>query len=73
MDVANNIEMKVRTDKDSTGYRKISLIDELGGSLSYNMAAKRRPWSDLNLRARIKLTKKYTYSMNAVFATYAYE
>ena len=73
MDVANNIEMKVRTDKDSTGYRKISLIDELGGSLSYNMAAKRRPWSDLNLRARIKLTKKYTYSMNAIFATYAYE
>lgn len=73
MDVANNIEMKVRTDKDSTGYRKISLIDELGGSLSYNMAAKRRPWSDLNLRARIKLTKKYTYSMNAVFATYAYK
>lgn len=73
MDVANNIEMKVRTDKDSTEYRKISLIDELGGSLSYNMAAKRRPWSDLNLRARIKLTKKYTYSMNAVFATYAYE
>ena len=73
MDVANNIEMKVRTDKDSTGYRKISLIDELGGSLSYNLAAKRRPWSDLNLRARIKLTKKYTYSMNAVFATYAYE
>lgn len=73
MDVANNIEMKVRTDKDSTGYRKISLIDELGGSLSYNMAAKRRPWSDLNLRTRIKLTKKYTYSMNAVFATYAYE
>lgn len=73
MDVANNIEMKVRTDKDSTGYRKISLIDELGGSLSYNMAAKRRPWSNLNLRARIKLTKKYTYSMNAVFATYAYE
>lgn len=73
MDVANNIEMKVRTDKDSTGYRKISLIDELGGSLSYNMAAKRRPWSDLNLRAHIKLTKKYTYSMNAVFATYAYE
>ena len=73
MDVANNIEMKIRTDKDSTGYRKISLIDELGGSLSYNMAAKRRPWSDLNLRARIKLTKKYTYSMNAVFATYAYE
>ncbi len=72
-DMSNNIEMKVRTEKDTTGYRKISLIDELGGSLSYNMAAKSRPWSDLNMRIRLKLTKSYTFSLNAVFATYAYE
>ncbi|MCM1107809.1 MAG: hypothetical protein NC388_02005 [Clostridium sp.] len=73
MDVSNNIEMKIRSDKDSTGYRKISLIDELGGSLSYNMAAATRPWSDLSMRIRLKLTKSYTFSLNAVFATYAYE
>ncbi|MDE7167211.1 MAG: LPS-assembly protein LptD [Bacteroidaceae bacterium] len=73
LDVSNNIEMKVRTDRDSVGYRKISLIDELGGSLSYNMAAKSRPWSDLSMRVRLKLSKSYTFSMNAVFATYAYE
>ncbi len=73
MDVANNVEMKIRTDKDSTGYKKISLIDEIGGSLSYNMAAKSKPWSDLNTRLRLKLTKSYTFSMNAVFATYAYQ
>lgn len=73
MDLSNNVEMKVRSDKDSTGYRKISLIDELGGSLSYNMAAKSRPWSDLSMRVRLKLTKSYTFSMNALFATYAYE
>lgn len=73
MDISNNLEMKVRSDKDSTGYRKISLIDELGASLSYNMAAKTRPWSDLSMRIRLKLTKSYTFSMNAVFATYAYE
>ncbi len=73
LDVANNLEMKVPSSKDSTGYKKISLIDELGGSLSYNMAAKSKPWSDLNLRIRLKLTKSYTFSMNAQFATYAYE
>ncbi len=73
MDVANNVEMKIRTDKDSTGYRKISLIDELGARLSYNMAAKTKPWSDLSMRIRLKLTKNYTFSMNAQFATYAYE
>lgn len=73
MDLSNNVEMKVRSEKDTTGYKKISLLDELGGSLSYNMAAKTRPWSDLSMRTRIKLTKSYTFSLNAVFATYAYE
>jgi hypothetical protein len=29
-DVSNNIEMKVYSKKDTTGYKKISLIDELG-------------------------------------------
>ncbi len=73
LDVANNVEMKVYSDKDSTGYKKISLIDEIGGSLSYNMAASSKPWSDLSTRLRLKLSKNYTFSMNAVFATYAYE
>lgn len=71
MDVSNNIEMKVRTANDST--KKISLIDEIGASMSYNIAAKEKPWSDLSMRLRLKLTKSYTFSMNAVFATYAYE
>ncbi len=73
VDISNNLEMKVRTKKDSTGFRKISLIDEFGLNMSYNMAAKVRPLSDLNMRLRLKLTKSYTFSMNAVFATYAYE
>lgn len=73
VDISNNVEMKVRTKKDSTGFKKISLIDEFGLNMSYNMAAKVRPLSDLNMRVRLKLTKSYTYSLNAVFATYAYE
>ena len=73
MDVSNNVEMKVRTDKDSIGTKKISIIDELGGSISYNMAAKTKPWSNLSTRIRLKLTKNYTFSLNSVWATYAYE
>lgn len=72
MSVSNNVEMKVKSDRDTTGERKISIIDELYGSLSYNMAAETRPWSNLNTRIRLKLTKNYTFSMAAVFATYAY-
>ncbi len=73
MDISNNIEMKIRSDDDSTGFKKISLIDELGASMSYNFAAETRPWSDLNTRLRLKLTKSYTFNLNATFATYAYE
>ena len=73
MDLSNNLEMKVKSDADSTGYKKISLIDELGASMSYNMAAKERPWSDLSMRLRLKWWKNYTFNLNAVFATYAYE
>ena len=73
LNVSNNVEMKVASKKDSTGVRKISLIDELGGSISYNMAAKTKPWSNLSTRIRLKLTKNYTFSLNSVWATYAYE
>ena len=73
MSVSNNLEMKVKSDRDSTGEKKISLIDELSGTLSYNLAAKERPWSDLSTRLRLKLTQKYTFSLSASFATYAYK
>ncbi|MBQ6063358.1 MAG: LPS-assembly protein LptD [Prevotella sp.] len=73
LDLGNNIEMKIRSDKDSSGFKKISIIDELGANISYNMAAKQQPWSSLTLRLRLKWWKNYTFNTNAVFATYAYE
>ncbi len=73
LDISNNLEMKFKSKKDTTGYKKVSLIDELGGSLSYNTAVKEKHWSDLSLRLRMKLTKNYTLSMNSTFATYAYK
>ena len=71
--IDNNLEMKVKSDKDTTGVRKISLIDQLSASMSYNAAAKVRPWSDLSMNLRLKLSKSYTFNMNASFATYAYQ
>lgn len=73
MDLSNNLEMKIKSDEDSTGFKKISLIDELGASMSYNMAASYHKWSDLSMRLRLKWWKNYTFNMNAVFATYAYD
>ncbi len=85
IDVGNNIEMKIKSEKDTTGVKKISIIDEFGFNMSYNLAASKKhcdvhncdhlehPLSDLSTRLRLKLTKSYTFNMNAVFATYAYE
>lgn len=71
--ISNNLEMKVKSDKDSTGYKKISLIDKLAINMSYNAAAKRHPWSDINADLVLKWWKSYTFSMHARFAMYAYE
>ncbi|WP_337485255.1 putative LPS assembly protein LptD [Prevotella sp.] len=72
-DIANNVEMKIKSDKDSTGIKKISLIDELGLAMSYNLATDYHPLSDLTMRIRLKWWKNYTFNMNAVFASYTYE
>lgn len=71
IDISNNVEMKWRTANDSL--KKVSIIDELGASISYNLAAKEKQWSNLNTRLRLKLSKSYTFSLNATWATYAYE
>jgi lipopolysaccharide assembly outer membrane protein LptD (OstA) len=73
MRVSNNVEMKVKSDKDSTGIRKVSIIDELSAAMSYNMATNYHRWSDLTTTLRLKWWKNYTFNMTAVFATYAYE
>ena len=73
IDLKNNLEMKVKSDDDSTGFKKISLIDELGLNMSYNFAADIRPLSDLRTNLRLKLSKTYTFNLNATFASYVYE
>ena len=71
MSISNNIEMKWRNKEDSL--IKVSLIDELSANMSYDIAAKERPWSDLNTNIRLKFGKNTTFNLNARFATYAYE
>ena len=71
--LGNNVEMKVKSEDDSTGFKKISLIDDLTLRMSYDFAAKQNPLSDLDMNIRIKLSKSYTFSTNARFASYVYE
>ena len=72
-DFKNNLEMKIRSDSDTTGYKKISLIDDLGINFSYNMMADSMKWSMINSNMRLKLSKSYTLSLNATWDPYMYE
>lgn len=69
----NNVEMKIKSDRDSTGVRKISLIDKLSLGMSYNMAADSFKWSDLSVGLRLKFSKSYTLNLNGQFDTYTYQ
>ena len=68
--VNNNIEAKVRSNQDSTGLKKISLIDNLSYNIGYNMAADSLNWSDSNVGLRLKLSKSYTLNLTGRFETY---
>lgn len=73
--VGNNIEMKVRNDKDTTGtkpFNTISLIDNLSVSGSYNMAADSMKWSNFSSNIRIKIGKSYSLSLSGAFDPYRY-
>ncbi|HCC52626.1 MAG TPA: kinase, partial [Porphyromonadaceae bacterium] len=73
LQVNNNIEAKVPDEEEESGFRKISLIDNLSGSMNYNLAADSFQWSDLNANLRLKILKNYTLNLSAVFDTYTYE
>lgn len=72
-DFKNNLEMKMRSENDSTSAKKISLIDDLGINFSYNMMADSLKWSMVNTNMRLKLSKSYTLSLNATWDPYLYE
>ena len=73
VEIGNNVEMKVKSDDDSTGVKKISLIDEFKLSSYYNFATDIRPLGDLNAVLRLKLSKSYTLNISTVFKSYVYE
>lgn len=71
--INNNVEMKLRQTNDTTGedtYKKISLIDALSLSTSYNMAADSLKWSNISANLRLKFTKSLSFNINGTFDQY---
>ena len=72
----NNLEMKVRNDKDTTGkepYKVISLIDKFSINGGYNFIADSMNWSNFQVALRIKIPKvNYTINLTGQFDPYMY-
>lgn len=72
VNLANNLEMKVKSDSDSTGVKKISLIENLQISQSYNFAADSLRWSNINTSILLRLTKNFNLNLQATWDPYTY-
>jgi lipopolysaccharide assembly outer membrane protein LptD (OstA) len=74
--LGNNLEMKLRNDKDTTGkepYKIYSIIDNLSISGGYNFIADSMNWSNFSVNLRIKIPKvNYTINLSGQFDPYMY-
>lgn len=71
--LANNLEMKVKSDNDSIGEKKISLIENFTVSQSYNFAADSMNWSNINTSIMLRLMKNFNLNLSATWDVYTYQ
>ena len=69
----NNVEARIRDRDDPSGSRRISLIDDLGISFSYNMVAQQHAWSMINSNLRLRFGQQRTFSLSAAWDPYFWE
>lgn len=70
--IGNNLEMKVKSSKDTiTGTSKIILLESLSLSSGYDIAKDSVNWQPLRLNARTTLFKKLIINFNASYTPYA--
>ena len=65
--------MKVKSDNDSIGEKKISLIENFTVSQSYNFAADSLNWSNINTSLNLRLVKNFNLNLSAVWDVYTYQ
>lgn len=74
MSIANNVEMKYWSSRDTTGQaKKVTIIDNLSMSTSYNMFADSLNWSDINANIRFKILNKFSLNLDMTFDPYTYQ
>lgn len=75
LSIDNNVEMKVRNDKDTTGneeFKKIKLLESFRIASSYNFFADSMRWSTIQLSARTKVfNNKVNINLTGTLDPYA--
>ncbi len=69
--LSQTLEMKVRDRQDTTGMRKIKVIDQFNISSSYNFLAEQFNLAPFNLSLRTTLYKNVALNINATLDPYA--
>lgn len=71
----NNVELKVRNKKDTTGTgeRKLAILQGLSFNTSYNMFQEHKKLSPINFSGRSQFTEKLGISFNGMFSPYMVE
>ena len=71
LSISNNLEMKVRSKKDTiTGTKKIVLLENLTFSMYYNFLADSLNWSNFSIAGRTTLFKNIYVTFNINFSPY---
>ena len=72
LSIGNNLEMKVKSRKDTINeYKKIKLIESLNITSSYNMFAEKNNWSNISINGRTTLFKNLKITFGSSFDPYA--
>lgn len=73
LSLGNNLEMKVRDDRDSTAdFKKIKLLDRLNFSTGYNLMADSLNWSDVSVSLGVTVFKK-SINVSSSFTPYSHD
>ncbi|WP_154665615.1 putative LPS assembly protein LptD [Saccharicrinis fermentans] len=70
LSLGNTLEMKVKSDRDTTGFKKIKILEGLNFSTSHNFMADSLKWSKVNMSGRTKILGT-SINFGATFDPYA--
>lgn len=71
LSINNNLEIKVRSSKDSSGMKKIPIFDNILIASNYNFLADSMPWDYLSISGRSTLFRRLTITFSFRFDPYS--